>query len=33
MCVFNICGNGILETPVEACDDNNTFSNDGCSSC
>lgn len=26
----NVCGNGILE-PCEECDDNNRFSNDGCS--
>lgn len=26
----NVCGNGILE-PCEQCDDNNRFSNDGCS--
>jgi len=30
--VLSVCGNGILETPYEECDDGNTISGDGCSS-
>lgn len=30
--VLSVCGNGILETPYEECDDENTISGDGCSS-
>jgi cysteine-rich repeat protein len=28
---IGICGNGIIEPPLEECDDNNTVSGDGCS--
>lgn len=30
--ILSLCGNGILETPYEECDDGNTVSGDGCSS-
>jgi len=30
--VLSTCGNGLVETPYEACDDGNYNSNDGCSS-
>ena len=30
--VLSTCGNGVLETPYEECDDGNTVSGDGCSS-
>jgi len=30
--VLSVCGNSILETPYEECDDGNTVSGDGCSS-
>lgn len=30
--VLSVCGNGILETPYEDCDDGNTVEGDGCSS-
>jgi cysteine-rich repeat protein len=30
--VLSLCGNGTIESPYEACDDNNTNNGDGCSS-
>lgn len=31
-CTPGRCGDGILDTPLELCDDGNTLNNDGCSS-
>ena len=31
-CTTNICGDGVIETGVEACDDGNTANGDGCDS-
>jgi cysteine-rich repeat protein len=31
-CTLGRCGDSILDTPLETCDDGNTFDNDGCSS-
>lgn len=31
-CTLGRCGDGIIDTPLEQCDDGNAFNNDGCSS-
>lgn len=30
-CTLGRCGDGIIDTPLELCDDGNTLNNDGCS--